>query len=55
MEVEITPEPTPAERAAIECALAKLAPASGRSPWWRDGLEDALDRELDLGPGRVSG
>ncbi len=49
MELEITPEPTPDERAAIERALAELAPRDGRadsrSAWWYDGLEEALERD----------
>ena len=45
MELEITPEPTPEERAAILQALAALAAADGRPPvseWWRQGLRDAV-------------
>ncbi len=49
MKLEITPEPTPDERAAIERALAESASsygrADGRSTWWREGLEDALERD----------
>lgn len=55
MELEITPEPTPAERAAIERALTELASADGRSTWWREGLEDALDREPEARPGHAAG
>ncbi len=48
MELEITPEPTPEERAAILqalAALAALAATDGRPPvseWWRQGLRDAV-------------
>jgi hypothetical protein len=50
MEIEITPEPAPEERAAIEQALAALARADGKSPWcewWRRGLEEAVAWEPD--------
>lgn len=57
MQVEITPEPTPAEREAIVRALAETTPGEGRasaSEWWRQGLlegvleggEDTLQRTL---------
>jgi hypothetical protein len=45
MDVEITPEPTPEERAAILQALARLAATDGRpstSEWWREGLREAV-------------
>ncbi len=47
MEPEITPEPSPAERAAIQQALRHAAVASSgwlieRSPWWQAGLEEAI-------------
>jgi hypothetical protein len=49
MQVEITPEPTPTEQAALEQALAALvAPTDtpGRGEWWRQGIrENAVDDE----------
>jgi hypothetical protein len=45
MELEITPEPTPEEREAIERALTALSPDAERSPrgeWWRAGVEEAV-------------
>jgi hypothetical protein len=45
MDAEITPEPSPEEREALERALASLAkpPADARGPWWREGLGEELD------------
>jgi hypothetical protein len=47
MELEITPEPSPEERAALEQALAEAAaePGDPRGPWWREGLSAALDED----------
>ena len=47
MELEITPEPSPEERAAIEAAVAALVDGSGeaRSAWWGAGLPDASDED----------
>jgi hypothetical protein len=48
VELEIEPEPTPDERAAIERALAALGGAAREDPrgaWWRAGLEDALSAD----------
>jgi hypothetical protein len=44
MEIEIVPEPTPEERAAIELALARAAQtaAPARCAWWQAGIEEAL-------------
>jgi hypothetical protein len=55
MDLEITPEPTPAEREAIERALTALSPDAEPSPrreWWRAGVEEAvgLAPEDDLEP-----
>lgn len=50
MEIEITPEPTPAEREAIEKALAALAAEEARplrSAWWRRGLDEAVAEDPD--------
>ena len=46
MEIEITPEPTPEERAAIEAALTELLAEealASRAAWWRAGIGDATD------------
>jgi hypothetical protein len=46
--VEITPEPTPEERAALLRALATLngaADQGGSSAWWRAGILEAVDEE----------
>lgn len=40
-EVEITPEPTPQERAAILAALAALLAPATESAWFRAGIEEA--------------
>jgi hypothetical protein len=53
VELEITPEPTPEERAAIVKALAALAArdgrpgAGGRGEWWRRGQQEAVEQELE--------
>jgi hypothetical protein len=47
VELEITPEPTPEERAAIERALAMLLASratAARGEWWHTGVrENVLD------------
>ena len=45
VELEITPEPTPEEGAAIQAALAELlgAPLRPRGAWWEAGVADAAD------------
>lgn len=45
MELEITPRPTPDERAAIVQALVVAAPlAALRGAWWLEGIhENAID------------
>lgn len=48
MELEITPEPSPEEREALERALASLeeaGPADRRSAWGRAGIEETLSPE----------
>ncbi len=47
MEVRITPEPTPEERAAILAALelVRAAESGDPGPWWRAGLRENLDGE----------
>jgi len=43
-ELEITPEPSPDERAAIEPAVARLLEhGSHASPWWQAGVLEATD------------
>jgi hypothetical protein len=51
MELEITPEPPPEEREALERALARLLaePARERSAWWREGVRENLD-DVELSP-----
>ena len=48
MQLEITPEPAPEEREALERALARLLaePAPERSAWWHEGIHENLDDEL---------
>jgi hypothetical protein len=43
--LEIRPEPTPAERAAVEAALRELQEQSRTGPgaWWEAGLAENLD------------
>lgn len=45
MELEITPEPTPEERAAIVAALEALAAEERRGPgaWWEAGLRENVE------------
>lgn len=47
MKPEITPEPTPEEREALEEALARLleSPPEPRTPWWRRGVEENVVEE----------
>ena len=50
MEPEITPEPSPAERAAILAALEEEhadegAPPAYRSLWRRDGIRESVEGE----------
>lgn len=47
MEHEIAPEPSPAEREAIDEALARLLaePDEPRSAWWREGVREAINPE----------
>jgi hypothetical protein len=50
-ELEITPEPTAEERAAIEAAMAKLLDTepNGAVPgaWWQAGILEATDEPDD--------
>ncbi len=45
MELEITPEPTPEERAAIVAALAELDAEQTQGPgaWWEAGLRENVE------------
>jgi hypothetical protein len=45
--VEITPEPSPQERAAILAALEQLEAetAADPGPWWKAGLDESLEDE----------
>ena len=46
--VEVTPQPTPEEREALERALAEAAkPEPGRSDWWREGVRESVEPELE--------
>lgn len=44
MIVAISPEPSPAEREAIEAALRAVSERGGhsRGDWWKEGLEENL-------------
>ena len=47
-EIEITPEPLPEERAAIEAAVASLlGNHSEVSPWWRAGVLESTEEPDD--------
>ena len=49
MDAEITPEPTPEERAAILAALERLRAEEERGPgaWWEAGLRESVEEETD--------
>lgn len=49
MKLEISPEPSAAERAAIEEALERLAGSQEPPPeeWWQAGLRENLAAEED--------
>lgn len=52
MKLEITPEPPPEGREALERALARLLeePEDQRSAWWRAGIQENVtepEGELD--------
>jgi hypothetical protein len=44
---EIFPEPPPAEREALEEAIARLLepPVDPRSAWWREGVRESVTPE----------
>jgi hypothetical protein len=46
MDLDVKPEPTPEEEAALRAALAKLRSSQSedsRNEWWRQGVEENLD------------
>jgi hypothetical protein len=45
------PEPTPEEREALERALARLLAEwpDPRGAWWREGVQESVDAELEPG------
>jgi hypothetical protein len=47
--IEITPEPTPEERAAIVAALEQLRAEEERGPgaWWEAGLRESVEDEAE--------
>jgi hypothetical protein len=49
--LEITPEPTPEERAAIEAALEQwqAEPGRDRGSWWEAGLRESVETEHEEG------
>jgi len=49
--VEITPEPTPEERAGILAALEELRAEEERGPsrWWEAGLRESVEDEDEDG------
>ena len=49
VELEITPIPTPEERAAIAAALSELSAVrrEAPNPWWEAGAREALEEEPD--------
>jgi hypothetical protein len=49
MDIDIEPEPSPAEREAIERALAArpVEPADPRGAWWREGVRENVSPEAE--------
>jgi hypothetical protein len=48
VDVEIDPEPSAEERAAIEIAVAALLDhRSQATPWWRAGVQEATEEADD--------
>jgi hypothetical protein len=53
--LEIDPEPTPEERAALLSALRRLVGEPDHaepSPWWRQGVREAVKEEPEHGDSR---
>jgi hypothetical protein len=50
-QLEITPEPTPEERAAIEVALEQWEAETRRGPgrWWEAGLRESVEIDPEDG------
>jgi hypothetical protein len=51
MEIELRPEPEPREREAIAAALARhraRQDGSGRSAWWRAGVDESVRAAREL-------
>jgi hypothetical protein len=51
-DIEITPEATPEEHAAILAALARLAAEEAHGPgrWWEAGARESVEDEEAEGP-----
>ena len=49
MAVEITPEPTSAEREALLAALLVLDGTSSAPAWWEAGARESVGEELEVG------
>lgn len=51
MEIEITPEPGPEEREALERALARLVEedvkGGQRGAWWREGVGENVNPDAE--------
>ncbi|HEU4450757.1 MAG TPA: hypothetical protein VFR63_12350 [Gaiellaceae bacterium] len=49
MDLDVTPEPSPREREAIERALAPLLgkPPDPRGAWWHEGLLESISPEAE--------
>jgi hypothetical protein len=49
VKIEITPEPSPEERAAILAALARCQEDEARAPgrWWEAGLRENVEDDVD--------
>jgi hypothetical protein len=47
MDIELSPEPPPEEREALEHSLARLLEEPGAEPsaWWRAGVRENLSPE----------
>ena len=50
MELEITPDPPPRDREAVERALTRLLRADVREPrsaWWHEGVRESVSAERE--------
>jgi hypothetical protein len=53
--LEVDPEPTPQERAALVSALRRLVGEPVRAdpgPWWRQGVREAVEEEAERADSR---